>query len=161
MRVALIAKPGNEDTGTGRYTTRLRAALLALGHEVVIVYPAVPLPATFVRAARRWPGWDLAAFFATYPLWARYPRADLYHVTSQNLATLLLFCPPPGPAVVTVHDLTPWLARHDPALRVHRRRLDGWFDRLARAGLRQADGLIADSAFTRDSLRRAGVSGGH
>jgi SAM-dependent methyltransferase len=159
MRVALIAKPGPEDTGVGRYTAQLRAALLARGHEVVVVHPIVPLPTALVRAARRWPGWDLTAFFDNYPVWVRYPLADLYHFTAQHLATLLLFRPPPGPAVVTVHDLTPWLARGDPEARGRRPRLEGAFDRLARAGLRRADGLIADSAFARASLRRAGDVG--
>lgn len=159
-RVALIAKPGPEGTGVGRYTAQLRAGLLAQGHEVIVVQPIVPLPAALVRAARRWLGWDLAAFFDNYPVWARYPRADLYHYTAQNLAALLLFRPPPGPAVVTVHDLTPWLARDDPEARGRRPRLEGAFDRLARAGLRRADELIANSAFAHDSLRRAGVVGG-
>lgn len=160
MRIALIAKPGHADSGVGRYTAQLRAALEAQGHEVILVHPAIPLPGALVRAVRRLLGWDLAAFFDNYPVWARYPRADVYHVASQNLATLLLLRRPPGKTVVTVHDIIPWLVRDDPELRVYNHRFDAWFDRLALAGLRRADELIVDSAFTRESLRRAGVAVG-
>lgn len=158
MRIALIAKPGHENTGVGRYTGQLRAALEALGHDVLIVHPTVPVPKALVRAVQRVLGWDLTAFFDNYPVWARYPQADIYHVTSQNLATLLLLRRPPGPTVTTVHDIIPWLVRNDPTLRVYDHRLAEWFDRLALAGLRRADGFLADSAFTQESLRRADVA---
>ena len=152
MRIALIARPGHENTGIGRYTGQLRAALEALGHDVLVVNPIVPLPGVLMRVVQRLFGWDLAAFFNNYPIWARYPQADIYHVTSQNLATLMLLRRPPGLTVVTVHDIIPWLVRNDPELRVYEHRLAEWFDRLALAGLRRADGLLTDSAFTQMSL---------
>ncbi|NCF68351.1 MAG: glycosyltransferase [Chloroflexi bacterium] len=152
MRIALIARPGHENTGIGRYSGQLRAALEALGHDVLVVNPIVPLPEVLVRVVQRLFGWDLAAFFNNYPIWARYPQADIYHVTSQNLATLMLLRRPPGLTVVTVHDIIPWLVRNDPELRVYEHRLAEWFDRLALAGLRRADGLLTDSAFTQMSL---------
>lgn len=158
MRIALIAKPGHADSGVGRYTAQLRAALEALGCEVMVVHPVAPLPAFVVRIVRRLLGWDLTAFFDNYPVWARYPRADIYHVTSQNLATLLLLRRPPGKTVVTVHDIIPWLTRDDPELRAYDHRVAAWFDRLALAGLRRADSLLADSAFTRESLHGVGVA---
>lgn len=158
MRVALIAKPGHADSGVGRYTAQLRAALEALGCEVMVVHPVAPLPAFVVRIVRRLLGWDLTAFFDNYPVWARYPRADICHVTSQNLATLLLLRRPPGKTVVTVHDIIPWLTRDDPELRAYDHRVAAWFDRLALVGLRRADSLLADSAFTRESLWEANVS---
>ncbi len=157
MRVALIAKPGNEATGVGRYTSELRNALEALGHEVILVHPTAPLPKMLVRAARRLLGWDLEAFFSNYPVGASYPKADIYHITSQNLATLLLTHRPPGKVVVTVHDIIPWLVRDDPELRIYDHRVAEWFDRLALAGLRRADALVADSTFTQASLRQADV----
>lgn len=160
MRIALIAKPGHEDTGVGRYTTQLRAALEALGHEVTVVHPTVPLPEVLVRTVRRLLGWDLAAFFDTYPVWVRYSRADVYHITSQNLATLLLMRHPPGRTVVTVHDIIPWLLRDDPVLSVYDHCIAEWFDRLALAGLRRADRLVADSDFTQRSLCRADAVAG-
>lgn len=152
MRIALIAKRGHEDTGVGRYTGQLRAALEALGHEVLVVHPIVPLPHVLVKMVRHLLGWDLAAFFNNYPVWVRYPQADVYHITSQNLATLLLLRRPPGPTVVTVHDIIPWLVRDDLELRVYEHRLAEWFDRLALAGLDRAKLLIAVSAYSKESL---------
>lgn len=157
MRIALITKPGHESTGVGRYAAQLGVALCTLGHEALIVHPFTPVPALVVRGVKGLLGWDLAAFFENYPLWARYPRADIYHFTSQNLATLLICCPPPGRTVVTVHDIIPWIVRNDPALRVYQHPLAAWFDRLALAGLRRADALLADSEFTRQSLHKADV----
>jgi len=158
MKVALVTKPEHKDTGVGRYTAHLGTALEALGHEVLVVHPTVPLPGMLVRAVRRLLGWDLDAFFNNYPIWARYPRAEVYHVTSQNLATLLLLRRPPGPTVVTVHDIIPWLVRDNQELCVYDHRVAEWFDRLALAGLSRADGLIADSEFTQQSLTRADVA---
>jgi hypothetical protein len=138
----------------------LCAALETLGHEVLVVHPTIPLPGVLVRLVRRLLGWDLATFFNNYPLWARYPRADVYHLTSQNLATLMLFRPPPGPAVITVHDVIPWLLREDPELRAYDHRPAEWFDRLALVGLRRADELIAVSRYTQASLRHPDVAAG-
>jgi glycosyltransferase involved in cell wall biosynthesis len=149
MHIALVVKPGHPASGVARYARELEAALLALGHQVTPVYPLVPFPSWLVRLVKRIFGWDLAAFFLNYPLWVSYPPADLYHLASQNLATLLLFRPPPGPAVVTVHDLLPrLLPRHG---------LSPWlplFDRLACLGLRRAACLICPSAFTQACLVR-------
>lgn len=157
LRIALIAKPGHKDSGVGRYTNQLHAALEALGHTVFIVYPTVPLPAVLVQIVQRLLGWDLTAFFNNYPVWARYPQADIYHITSQNFATLMLLRRPPGKTVITVHDIIPWLVRDDPILRIYDHHLAEWFDRLALAGLRRADGLVVDSTFTQASLRLSDV----
>lgn len=153
MRIAIIAKLGHADTGVGRYTSNLSAALQALGHEVSVVNPIVPLPGVLVRAVRRLLGWDLYAFFQNYPIWVRYPEAEVYHFASQNLVTLLLLRRPPGKTVVTVHDTIPWLVRSHPELRIYDHRVAELFDRMALVGLRHVDGLVADSAFTQDSLR--------
>lgn len=154
MRIALIAKPGHEDSGVGRYTTQLRAALESLGHEIVMVYPVVPLPRFVVTGVKRYLGWDLTEFFYNYPIWIRYPKADIYHITSQNLATLMLIRRPPGKTVITVHDIIPWLVRDDPELRTYEHKLAEWFDGLSLMGLKRVDALIADSQFSNASLSR-------
>ena len=153
MRIALIAKADHHNTGVGRYTIQLRAALEASGHEVLLAHPLVPIPDALARAASRLWSWDLVAFFNNYPVWVRYPAADLYHLSSQNLATLMLLHRPPGPTVIVVHDIIPWMVRDDPELCLYDHFLARWFDRLALAGLRRADALIANSDFTRASLK--------
>jgi glycosyltransferase involved in cell wall biosynthesis len=148
-RVALIAKPGGPNTGVGRYVHMLHEGLRELGIDAVRVAPSVPpLPQTGYSLLKRL-RLDARTFLNNYPVWAEYPRADVYHLTSQNLATLLLFRRPPGRVVVTVHDIIPYMLRNDPKLCTYRSAADRLFDRLAMAGLKRADGLIADSEYTR------------
>jgi hypothetical protein len=153
LHIALVVKPGHPDSGVGRYAFQLESAMRLAGHQVDIVQPVLPLPSVILRLAKNLFGWDLAAFFYTYPLWARYPEAcDIYHFTSQNQATLLLFCPPPGPVVITVHDIIPFISRRDPEQRVYASRLHQWMDTLAMRGLKKARWLVADSDATRRDL---------
>jgi glycosyltransferase involved in cell wall biosynthesis len=152
--VALIAKPGGTHTGVGRYVQMLHAGLKAAGVATERVAPNVPrLPGAFYSAVRRL-GPDLRTFFLNYPVAAKYPRAEVYHLTSQNLASLLLFRRPPGKVIVTVHDIIPYMLRDDPRFKSYRTAADRYFDHLAMAGLKRADHLIADSDYTRQALVR-------
>lgn len=150
--VALVAKPGGAHTGVGRYVYMLHAGLRAAGVDAVRVAPSLP-PLTGVGYTMlRKLGLDARAFFGTYPVWAQYPRADVYHLTSQNLASLLLFRRPPGKVVVTVHDIIPYMLRNDPQLSSYHSAADRLFDRMAMAGLRRADQLIAVSHYTKRTV---------
>ncbi|HEX9442335.1 MAG TPA: glycosyltransferase family 1 protein [Roseiflexaceae bacterium] len=158
-RIALIAKPGGTNTGVGRYVRMLHSGLREAGVDAVPVAPiAPPLPnAGYATLGRL--GMDLRAFLLNYPIWARYPKADVYHFTSQNLASLLMVRRPNGTIVVTVHDIIPYMLRDDPHLSSYRTAADRLFDRLAMAGLRRADRLIADSHYTRQCIVRClGIS---
>jgi glycosyltransferase involved in cell wall biosynthesis len=95
---------------------------------------------------------DAESFFASYPFRASLNGADVYHLTGQMLATLLLFQRFPNPVVVTVMDIIPYLVRHVPALNTFRHPMDYLFYRLALAGLRQADALVAISEYTKRTL---------
>lgn len=148
MKIALIAKPGHADSGVGRYVDRLAPAIEAAGHEVVIVYPIVPLPAWFTIAIYKILHWDLKSFFLTYPIWISYPNADVYHFTSQNLATLMILRPPRGRTVITVHDIIPWQVRKDPELNLYRNWIYELFDRLALWGIKRCHKIISDSDYT-------------
>jgi glycosyltransferase involved in cell wall biosynthesis len=97
-------------------------------------------------------GLDVNAFLAHYPLRLPWPKADVYHLTAHTFAGALLFGPPPGPVVVTVHDVVPYLVRHDRKLRAYRHPLHRLFDRLALRGLQRADALLADSHWTQRTL---------
>ena len=151
-RVALIAKPGGAHTGVGRYVQMLHGALSADGAQVERIAPTVPsLPGAAYTAIRRL-GPDLRTFFLNYPVAAKYPSADVYHLTSQNLASLLLFRRPPGRVIVTVHDIIPFMVRNDPQFASYRSAADRLFDRMAMVGLKRADALIADSHYTKQSI---------
>lgn len=151
-KVAFIAKPGALHTGVGRYAATLAQGVLDLGFDVAHAAPALPpLPGATWELLRR-EGIDARAFLENYPLWTSYPSADVYHLTSQNLASAILFGRPRRPVVVTVHDIIPYLLRNDLQLSPYRNRVDRLFDRMALAGLRRADRLVADSEYTRRCL---------
>jgi glycosyltransferase involved in cell wall biosynthesis len=150
MRVGLIAKRGPAAAGTARYSAALHRALGAGGLDVFLEHPGLPPP--WLAGLGRRAGFDLEAFFSSYPLRARSGSADLYHLTSQTLATLLLWQRWSRPVVVTVLDILPYLLRRDPRLRLLRHPLDEAFYRMALAALRRASALIAISEHTRCTL---------
>jgi glycosyltransferase involved in cell wall biosynthesis len=152
MRIQLIAKPETSITGTSRYVTELYNGLQAVGLDTQLTFPAqVPIPRLMHYGLKRI-GVDVETFFSTYPLRANLNGADVYHLTSQMLATLLLFQHFPRPVVVTVLDIIPYLVRQDPKLNTFRHPVDHLFYRLALAGLRRADALIAISEYTKRTL---------
>ncbi len=152
LRVQLIAKPDSGMTGTSRYTSGLYQGLREAGMDVCLTFPdPPPVPAPVVRGLRRL-GMNLRAFFASYPLRAHLDDADVYHITTQTMATLLWFRKFPAPVVVTVLDIIPYLVRDDPELNTFRHLIDYLFYRLALAGLRRADALIAISEYTKRTL---------
>jgi glycosyltransferase involved in cell wall biosynthesis len=146
-------EPGT--TGTSRYAGRLGADLRRLGAEAVYATTRPRGRVAGALALGRRAGVDLNTFLAHYPLALRWPAADVYHLTVQTYAGLLLAAPPPGPVVVTVHDIIPYLTRHDRGLRPYGHPVHRVFDWLAMQGLRRAQGfgsLLADSAWTKQTL---------
>jgi glycosyltransferase involved in cell wall biosynthesis len=157
-RVALIADRREVHTGIGRYVDMLHVGLRDSGVEIVRTEPTLPPFPNFAYRALSLVGRDLRAFLTNYPLWSRYPEADVYHLTSQTLASLLLVRRPPGRVVVTVHDIFPYMLRDDPQLRSPYG-TDHLYHRLAMAGLKRADHLIAVSQYTRQCvIERLGIS---
>jgi hypothetical protein len=152
MRIALISKPRHTDSGVGRYVQELEECLSTLGHEVVLVHPVVPFPQWLLRLIQRLSGWDLETFFNNYPIWIRYPVADIYHLTSQNLATITLFRKPPGQTLITVHDLIPWALRSDPHLQMYLHKVHIFFDWLALKRIGRIEWVISVSRFSMDVL---------
>ncbi|HUW94315.1 MAG TPA: glycosyltransferase family 1 protein [Anaerolineae bacterium] len=149
MRIALVTKPDPRMTGLLRYALSLHEELRAQGVDVALVQPTPP-PAWMARAGRAL-GLDAAAFFGSYPLSVRLDGAEICHLASQTLATLLLTGRRP-PAVVTVHDLIPHLVDDDPALSLYRRPVERLLDRVALRGLRRAAAIVAISEFTKRTV---------
>jgi len=142
-------------TGTSRYATELYRGLQAAGVDVRLSYPArAPIPGPVQGGLKRL-GLDAQAFFASYPLRAQLDKVDVYHVTTQTMATLLFFQRFPRPVVVTVLDIIPYLVRHDKNLNTSRHIVEYLFYRLALAGLKRADALIAISEYTKRTLVEA------
>lgn len=150
-KVALIARPGGPQTGIGRYVQKLHEGLGTAGVRTTRVAPVLPsLPKASYQMLRLM-GRDLRAFLTNYPTWSRYPQADVYHLTEQGLASLLLLARPKGTVVVTVHDIFPYMYRNDPSLRSYYAP-DRVYVHLAMAGLRRANLLIADSEYTKQCI---------
>lgn len=145
MKIALITKLGHFDSGVSRYTQELEYLLSSQGYEVVRVHPIVPFPLWFLRFVLIFPGWDLGEFFNNYPIWIKYPEADIYHFVSQNLATIMHFRKPPGPTLVTVHDLIPWTLRDDSKVMIHLRKFHIFFEWLALKGVSRIEWIITNS----------------
>ena len=151
-RVQMVHKTTSARTGIGRYAAELESGLRALGIEIGSAPVANPIPRPLVRLAARL-GHDLDAFARTFPVRAMTSAGyDLTHLSSQTLATLLVVGRLPRPVVVTVHDLFPFLLRHDPARSSDRHRLDRVADAVARRGIRRADRLLVNSGATKASV---------
>ncbi len=155
LRICLVARPEPGTTGTSRYVECLSSELKELGLEVSALSTRPSGAAASALAAARRMGLDFNAFLASYPLRLRWPPADVYHLTVQTYAGLLLSCPPPGPTVVTVHDIIPYLVRRDHRLRPYRHPVHRALDWVAMRGLRRADRIFADSEWTRRTLVEA------
>src|SRR5919109_4880226 len=140
--VAVIADSAfdenGEKVGVGRYVAALRTGIGQAGFDVVGSTPALPsLPSLAYRVLRLLRRYN-------YPLWSSYPKADIYHLTTQELASLLVLRRPKGPVVVTVHDIFPYMLRHRPEL-LSFLPGDRLYVHLAMAGLKRADHLITVS----------------
>jgi len=149
MRITLISKAETKMTGLRRYALSLADGFREIGQaEATMVHPpSLHLPGIF----RRLKGVDLNTFFASYPLRCPLAPSQVYHLTNQNLATLLLF-QRIHPAVVTVHDIIPRLVRRQAGLDTLGNPADRLFYNLSLLGLRQAQAIIAISNYTRQTL---------
>ena len=153
MKVQLLVRQYNQMIGLARYTVSLTQAMDEAGIAYSLAQPVQPW---FVKAGHRFLqlfGFDVETFFTTYPLSAA-PLAGgaLTHLTAQQMAVLLWFKPRLRPAVVTVHDIVPFLVRSDESQTTFRHPLDVLFDELAMKGLKRADMLIAVSHHAKQTV---------
>lgn len=148
ITIALIRKPGRLDSGVGRYTAELAQSLKKAGINVVEVIPFVPIPKEIARIIYWLLRWDVEAIFINYPIWIRYPEAEIYHLTSQNLATLMIFNKPPGRTLLTVHDLINLDFRSGNKRSASKKIANHIFEQLVLVGIRKVDWVIMDSYFS-------------
>jgi glycosyltransferase involved in cell wall biosynthesis len=152
LRVQIVVRPVTAATGTGRYTAALIDGLTQTGVTVEIAAPEMPRLFLPVAAALRPIGFDLAAFFGSYPLRAPLNSPDVLHISAQTLATFLHVQRPRMPVVITVLDIIPYLVRDDAALNTLQHPADRQAYRLALAALHRADALLAISEYTARTL---------
>lgn len=151
-RVVLIDRGGSNATGLGRYTESLSESLRLCGVETRLVLPPSPVPRQATSFARNL-GWDLDAFFRSYPLWGGLQGGDVYHATSETVASLFAFSPSVA-SVVTVHAFFTYMLRRSRELSTNNHPYDRVFDRIAVRGLRKSTAIIAVSNYVKESLIR-------
>jgi glycosyltransferase involved in cell wall biosynthesis len=152
LKVQLIAKPCSGMTGTSRYTDNLYQGLRAAGLDACMTFPK---PVSFwppIQDGLKRLGVDVKPFFASYPLNVRDWQADIYHITTQTFASLLMAHRFKAPVVVTVLDIIPYLVRHHQEFNSFRHPLDYAFYRFSLAGLKRASAWVAISEYTKRTL---------
>lgn len=155
LEIQLVVRQYKQKFGLARYTAAILQALQEAGTPYSLVSPSYPFPVRAAHALLAPFGFDALTFFTTYPVAASLNESALKHLTAHQMATLLWTSADVHPAVVTVHDIVPYLVRHDPEQSTFRHPFDVWFDRLAMMGLKRADRLIAISQHTRTTLLEA------
>jgi glycosyltransferase involved in cell wall biosynthesis len=148
MKIRIVSKPSQSMTGTRRYTEALAAGLASHGHEPEMVAPQMPPFAALTKGM----GIDLASFFSSYPISLPKGKADICHIPTQTMATLLNTMRFTCPVIVTVLDIIPFVVRKDPDLRTFAHPIDEIFYRWALHGLKKADALMAISEYTKMQL---------
>jgi glycosyltransferase involved in cell wall biosynthesis len=146
--VVMVARTDSRTTGLARYVYSLADRFMTSGQSARLAPPLPPPLAAQLYPLLSKRGIDVRTFFKNYPVRVNLAGADVCHLTSQNLATLLCLRPMP-PTVVTVHDL------HYLIERINHRATGGiepWVDRLAVAGLKKAHAIIAISAYTKQTI---------
>jgi len=151
--IALIIKPNKLDCGVGRYSQELGQSMKKAGINIVVVYPHVPLPKKIIQLIYKVFSWDLEAFFLNYPICIRYPAADIYHLASQNLATLMIFRRPPGITLLTVHDLIKHDFQSETKFSTFHKLVINISERFVLIGIRKVDWVIMDSNFSKFVLQ--------
>jgi glycosyltransferase involved in cell wall biosynthesis len=154
MRVCLVSREEPSFSGTLRYVDRLAVGLEQRGVRVISLSTRPRGAVGRLLKKARFLGVDPYTFVSTYPIRLDWPPADLYHFTAHTYAALLRVRRPPGPVVVTVHDIGPYLDRKTGSSgyghRVHRA-----MDEVAVGALKRADAIIAVSDWTRRTLSEA------
>lgn len=152
MRLQILTRDYPDRYGLYHYSGAICRALLEAGLNFEVVRPGLPTLVSAVHKNFMRRGFDVERFFTTFPLTAKVDRASLKHLTVQQMGSLLVFQPGIRPAVVSAHDIVPYLVRGDREQDTFRHRVESVFDRLAMAGLKRADCLLASSAYTRQTL---------
>ncbi|MBE2234079.1 MAG: glycosyltransferase family 4 protein [Anaerolinea sp.] len=149
MRVGLITNDSSIGiTGLSRYSSILYQELQKTKIDIELVRPSVPFSHSLGLLGRRL-GIDPVTFLSNYPVMIEQKPVDIYHLSSENLASILMFSRI-KPVVVTVHAFFTYFLRNDAKLAMYNHSIHQAFDFLAAKGLQRADAIIAVSNYVAD-----------
>ncbi|MBV9359031.1 MAG: glycosyltransferase family 4 protein [Chloroflexi bacterium] len=148
--VTLVARRHDLATGLGRYAASLARALPVFGVSVRYGALTNPLPRPVTALLSR-AGRDADTLFDNYGFGAELGQSDVYHLTSEYHAPLLLRRHR-RPVVITVNGFLTYFLHGQPDLRTGDGPLATLLDRLVVLGLRQADAIIAVSQYVKTLL---------
>ncbi|HEX6303373.1 MAG TPA: hypothetical protein VFZ76_04225, partial [Anaerolineales bacterium] len=148
MNVQVLTRDYPDKYGLYHYSEAICRTLAEAGVGFEVVRSGLPRLVSAIHRNAMRQGFNVERFFSTFPLTAKVDQDSLKHLTTQQMGSLLVFQPGIGPAVVSVHDIVPYLVREDREQDTFRHGVESAFDRLAMAGLKRADCLVASSAYT-------------
>lgn len=152
MKVQVLTRDYPEKYGLYHYSEAICRTLAEAGVRFEAVRPDPPRLVRAIHRNAMRHGINVERFFSTFPLTAKVDQDSLKHLTAQQMGSLLVVQPGIRPAVVSVHDIVPCLVRGDREQDTFRHGVESAFDRLAMAGLKRADCLVASSAYTKRTL---------
>ncbi len=152
MQIEILVGHYDRMIGLAWYAAALQKYLSSIGANFRVIQPEFPRLIRVAHTLLSPLGYDLKAFFSTYPIAAQLGQRTIKHFSAQQMASLLSFQKGLKPTVITVHDIIPFLTRDDLEQRNYHLFYDRRFDELAMNNLRRADRIIAVSEFTRRTL---------
>lgn len=152
MKIELLVGRYDRMIGLAWYADSLQKYLSRLGVDYELTQPYYPLAIRAAHSLLQRFGYDLQAFFSTYPVSAHLHEKTIKHFTAQQMASLFSFQRDLHPVIITVHDIIPYMMRDDPELTEYHRFYDHWIDKLAVKNLKHADRIITVSDYTRQIL---------
>ena len=152
MSIEFLIKKYKRMNGQARYMNSLREGMTQIGTEFKSYQPTYPFIIKGAQKPLKRAGFDLAEFFSTFPVAAPLSKNGVKHLMTQQMGTLLMFNPSLKNTAITVHDIIPYLVRHDKEQNGYRHPIQRLFDKLSLIGLRKAGVIIAISEFTKQTL---------
>lgn len=150
MIVNLITRPEHKIVGLSRYDRSIYPYISKKATVNIFSVKPLPIPQGIVKLFNL-AGLDPLTATTNYPFYLKpKPREGIWHFTSQTLALILNFTRP-SESIVTVHDIIPFITRHDKEISLFNR-FEKFLDYLSMQGLKKAKRIITDSEYSKKTL---------
>lgn len=151
LSIDLVTRSYQNTFGLARYTASLVDALVSQKVDLRVLQPSLSPSLSKPLGVSKRLGYDVSRFFETYPMTVEFRKHAIKHLTVQSFATLLMFRQAKN-TIVTVHDLIPFLMRHDKEYSQYKHRVEACVDAISVQQLNKATRLIAVSEHVKSSI---------